>query len=120
MLPASGDRDGVAVLRQALRGLDGRVQVEADLGVVAARRLRVLITSAFAYAVRLQALPAPGPGRRSRSRVSVDGAGGAELARRVDCSPATTNSSVGCPQVIGGPVCDAAAVSRAAVLTSGH
>ena len=108
-------------LSAALRRLDGRVQVEADLGVVAARRLRVLITSAFAYAVRLQALPAPGPGRRGRYRVSVDGAGGAELARRVGLLTGHDQLVGGLPpQVIGGPVCDAAAVWRAAVLTSGH
>ena len=109
-------------LSAALGRRDGRLMVVADLAeVVAARRLHTLITAAFGYAVRLQTLPAPGPGQVGQHRVSVGEADGEELARRVGLLDGHGRLVRGLPpQVIGGPVCDAAAVWRGAVLTNGR
>ena len=109
-------------LSAAVDRRDGRLVVVADLAEgVAARRLHTLITAAFGYPVRLQSLPAPRPGRPDRYRVSVGGADAAELARRVGAVDGHGRLVRGLPPaVIGGPACDAAAVWRAAVLTSGE
>jgi len=109
-------------LSAAVGRRDGRLVVVADLAEgVAARRLHTLITAAFGYPVRLQSLPAPRPGRPDRYRVSVGGADAAELARRVGAVDGHGRLVRGLPPaVIGGPACDAAAVWRAAVLTSGE
>src|SRR5512135_2810352 len=109
-------------LSAAPRHFDGRLVVEADLdGVVAARRLHTLITSAFGYPVRLQSLPAPGPEQAGQYRVSLGEADGEELAHRVGLLDRHGRLVRGLPpQVILGPVCDAAAVWRGAVLSSGR
>ena len=109
-------------LSAAVGRRDGRLVVVADLDEeVAARRLHTLITAAFGYPVRLQPLPAPGPGQPGRHRVSVGGADAAELARRVGLLDGHGRLVHGLPPpVIGGPACDAAAVWRGAVLTSGR